>query len=730
MHHLRTLIAAACLASLGSANAQNVPCPGEPLIFQLEGEYHGIKTWEYSINGVDWSAVEVVENAPFILQPEQSGWYRVRFDDEACGINYYSEPQRFVAPVIDLGETLTITIVGVVKDEFGGAVRGATVRAGCGSGVSAGTDPYGVFILEGVVVRENLAVVSVEKEGYFSASRSFLPGESAAEGISYTYMTLLRKNLAGTVSGTSGGQVVGEGVAIDFPTNGFQQDGQPYTGTINVYINHIDPTSEDFHTQMPGMLMGLMDGESRLMLSYGMIGVEISDAQGQTVQLASGSSATVRIPVMLTQQSDAPPTIPLWWFDEDLGYWVMEGEAQLDGNEYVGQVEHFSWWNCDVPVDFVFLEGVLSEDASGTELSNAEVRLISTSMGEGAVYTNALGQFSGMVPIDEVLTLQILLPCGPLGEYVQMHEEEVGPFSTTSSITVLIDGQDLNLISGSVLDCSGGLVQDGYVLANGQPVFCSEGVFELHTCLDSITLRGVDHTTAMVSDQVTIQVTADTTVVDDLVTCTPLFGTVTDIVGNVYLTVLIGTQEWMAENLRTTRYRNGLNIPNITDDFGWSQASIGAWSSFANDPANDATYGKLYNWLAVDYNSNLCPQGWHVPSDDEWNALVGYLDPDYNPEGFTPQSTIAGGKMKATGTLYWTAPNSGATNESGFSGLPGGVRGINGAFVNIGQDAWWWCATEDTPTRSWTRFLYYGGAQVDRASFSKRYGCSVRCVRD
>src|SRR5690606_37192675 len=106
---------------------------------------------------------------------------------------------------------------------------------------------------------------------------------------------------------------------------------------------------EDLHTQMPGMLMGVVDDEPQLMLSYGMVGVELSDAMGQPVQLAPGSPATVRFPVMASQQSDAPATIPLWWFDEDLGYWIQEGEAALVGTEYVGEVAHFSWWNIDVP---------------------------------------------------------------------------------------------------------------------------------------------------------------------------------------------------------------------------------------------------------------------------------------------------------------------------------------------------------------------------------------------
>ncbi len=211
MRHLRTLITAACVAVSASALAQNAPCPGETLTFQLEGEYYGTKTWEHSADGVTWAAVTVIENEPFVLQPEQSGWYRVRFHDEDCAIDYVSEAQRFAAHAIDLGDAIIISIGGVVKNELGGPVSGATVRAGCGAGVSATTDHFGVFLLQGVTVYEGLAHVSVEKEGYFTGSRSFVPGENADQAISQVHITLLQKNMAGTVQSDQRGPSDGRG---------------------------------------------------------------------------------------------------------------------------------------------------------------------------------------------------------------------------------------------------------------------------------------------------------------------------------------------------------------------------------------------------------------------------------------------------------------------------------------------------------------------------------------
>jgi len=138
---------------------------------------------------------------------------------------------------------------------------------------------------------------------------------------------------------------------------------------------------------------------------------------------------------------------------------------------------------------------------------------------------------------------------------------------------------------------------------------------------------------------------------------------VTDIDGNEYATIQIGTQVWMAENLRTTKYCNGDPIPNVTDSLQWVNLATGAWAHNNNYSQYENLYGKLYNWYAVDDSRNICPCNWHVPTDAEWTTLIDYL----GGEG------VAGGKMKSTGTQYWLSPNTDATNESGFSGLPGGT---------------------------------------------------------
>ncbi len=207
--------------------------------------------------------------------------------------------------------------------------------------------------------------------------------------------------------------------------------------------------------------------------------------------------------------------------------------------------------------------------------------------------------------------------------------------------------------------------------------------------------------------------------------------TVTDIDGNIYPVVQIGNQCWMAANLKTTRYRDGIIIPNVTDNTDWTQLTSGAWCNYNNSPGNDTTFGKLYNWYAA-ANPLICPQGWHVPTDAEWQQLESALGMPGSELGQTSFRGIAqnvGGKMKTT--TSWNAPNHGATNESGFSGLPGGHRDSGtGAFTTIGSYGNWWSASESGVESAWRRVLYGIMVGIYRDAYYKRNGFCLRCLRD
>jgi len=204
------------------------------------------------------------------------------------------------------------------------------------------------------------------------------------------------------------------------------------------------------------------------------------------------------------------------------------------------------------------------------------------------------------------------------------------------------------------------------------------------------------------------------------------YGSVTDIDGNIYKTIQIGTQVWMAENLKTTKYNNGVPIQNVTDFAEWSGLITGAYCWYNNDAAaNKAVYGALYNWFTVN-TGILCPVGWHVPSDAEWITLIGSAG----------GKDIAGGNLKETGNSHWLVPNMGATNATGFTAVPGGTRNL---FVDpdfndwswINMEANWWSSSQGSYNTAIYWGVFYNSNAADSQSLLfEQSGFSVRCIKD
>ena len=201
------------------------------------------------------------------------------------------------------------------------------------------------------------------------------------------------------------------------------------------------------------------------------------------------------------------------------------------------------------------------------------------------------------------------------------------------------------------------------------------------------------------------------------------YGTLTDFDGNSYKTIVIGTQTWMAENLKTTHYANGDEINHITENAPWENATAGAWTYYGNNEAMNADYGKLYNWLAVEDARNICPSGWHIPDDPEWEALLAYLG------GYQ----VAGAKMKETGLHHFTPTNEGSTNESGFTGIPGGMRDYGSANTDKGLSGFWWSSTNANDYYDLEAYYYFLNRDMDQmldGTGDKNNGASCRCIQD
>ena len=195
---------------------------------------------------------------------------------------------------------------------------------------------------------------------------------------------------------------------------------------------------------------------------------------------------------------------------------------------------------------------------------------------------------------------------------------------------------------------------------------------------------------------------------------------ITDTDGNVYTSVVIGSQVWMTQNLRTTHYNNGDPIPLVSNDGEWGSIEDGAYCVYSNERKYGKRYGNLYNWHAVSDRRGICPQGWHIPSDEEWQVLSDFLGGD----------KVAGDKMKETGTRHWAEPNSGASNISGFTALPGGGRDEFGQFIVDRYGCHWWSSTISGSVDVRVRSIYFGYGSIMTDEYHPNSGFSVRCLKD
>ena len=256
-------------------------------------------------------------------------------------------------------------------------------------------------------------------------------------------------------------------------------------------------------------------------------------------------------------------------------------------------------------------------------------------------------------------------------------------------------------------------------------------VFSYSCKKDNVTSIAKDNVTSVTKDSVTSIAKMDT-IGHIVFNPDKIYGTIIDIDGNVYKTITIGTQIWMAENLGTTHLSNGDPIPNVIDNTEWESLSTPGYSWYNNDESTyKSTYGALYNWYTVK-TDNLCPTGWHVPSNDEWNTLITYLGGEIS----------SGVKVIETGNTHWLRTLSGVTNETGFTALPGGFRSISNdfrGFVSLGYFGLWWTTTDYTPPFDAlvVQVPSYDDSSVEvhwglEASFAaKKFGgASVRCVKN
>lgn len=362
------------------------------------------------------------------------------------------------------GKTYTSNILGVVLDEEGQPIKDVQVSFG---GVNKMTDENGVYLFKNAEVSDQHSYIRLKKDGYFDGSRAFMTSRKSSIQLNNI---LLRKNFDKNFDSENGGTLKESNITLDFPSNAivFESTGEPYSGQVNLALKYLDPSSETIYDEMPGNLTGLNTAQAEVVLtSYGMFAIEMQGSGGQKLQIASGKKVKISNKVPDGLLNKAPSTIPLWYFDEVLGYWREEGEAQLINDTYVGEVGHFSYWNYDVEFSSIVVNGKIL-NSIGEPLSGASVLLnlpgLPVTM-HGK--SNSAGTFAGMIPKDMVINIEIIIDQNNCKNTI--YSDQIGPFSsdvTLSDIIIdegTIDNFNSVVLTGEILNCNFTSVQNGYI---------------------------------------------------------------------------------------------------------------------------------------------------------------------------------------------------------------------------------------------------------------------------
>jgi hypothetical protein len=352
--------------------------------------------------------------------------------------------------------TVVAGVRGMVIDENNNPVSGATVTSGS---ASTTTDRYGVFRFNNINLSKENGYVKVVKPGYFTGTRTFV---STAGRIHNVRIRLLPKTNTGTFNGATGGTVtLSTGGKLVMSANAVTNaTGTSYSGVVNVAMVWIDPTAPNLQEIVPGDLRGITtSGQERGLETYGMLGIEMTDPGGQILKIASGKTAELTFPIPATLSGTAPATIDLWNFDEVKGRWIQEGTATKTGNNYIAQVSHFSFWNCDAPFPLINLCMTIVNAGNNQPLNNVQVRIKRINGSYASGWTDSVGNLCGKVPKNEALILQVMDQCNSVA-----HSQNIGPFSgdaNLGTISVTLPTTNTLTITGTLTNCANANVTNG-----------------------------------------------------------------------------------------------------------------------------------------------------------------------------------------------------------------------------------------------------------------------------
>lgn len=427
----------------------------------------------------------------------------------------------------NFGNSVNRDFIGQVVDTDNNPLQGVTIKIGSST---TQTDLNGVFILNGANVYDRFAYITATKVGYIDGSRSMVPtsGKNNVKImlISNTPLQTIQSGVSSEVALPSGTKVVFDGA--------FEEaNGNDYSGAVQVAMFHLLPSDENISKLMPGMLYAQTETNQQAILeTFGMINVELRGSSGQKLNLKEGHTAEITMQIDNSQIGTAPSSIPLWHFDEEKGYWKEDGVATKVGNKYVGEVAHFSWWNCDAPFPTVTLS-VTIVDANGNGISNVGVGLVTNGNNWPAMgYTNNDGLVSGLIPSNQTFVLNVYPDYYSCNSSNIVYTTTIGPFTANTTLPDIVINNSPNTLSstvvGNLVKCDNTNVTDGYVILNRaggysvSPV--TNGAFSYNEIYCSsntqFTLKGFDIENLQQTDSIAYNFTEPITNIGNLQACT------------------------------------------------------------------------------------------------------------------------------------------------------------------------------------------------------------------
>lgn len=362
------------------------------------------------------------------------------------------------APLVLTPDPIKSTLQGNITDENNQPAAGVVITVG---GQTTTSNATGYFRITDASLDKNSSLVVAEKTGYFKAYRVF----GATSGTNQVMMKLMKKTLVGTITGSVGGTAsLSIGAVVALPANAVVDatSGVAYAGVIRVYAAYIDPTSSEIGAIVPGSFMGNDRNGGRVILSsYGMLAVELESVNGAKLQIKQGSVATLSTPIPASLLATATANIPLWFVDEKTGIWQEEGTATKQGNMFVGEVKHFSYWNCDYAGKAVSITLTL-KTTSGSPLVNTYARFKADGGGVAHGYTDSLGAIRGMVPAGKTLVFEVLDACNNI-----VYTQSIPPLNSPTELgTITLSNSTPALVTfqGKIVDCNNAPVKTGYAL--------------------------------------------------------------------------------------------------------------------------------------------------------------------------------------------------------------------------------------------------------------------------